>query len=669
MFYSKLAWQNIQKNRQFYLPYIFANIFTVMIFFTMVNFISNDSLKASGGGEDAITVINLGSIIIGLFATVFLFYSNSFLIKRRKKEFGLYNILGMEKRHISKILLFENLYIYIITLLSGVAVGTLFFKLMHLVLMKLMTCEIPLGFEFHTLPVLKTAILFGVISILILINCIRQVYVSNPIELLRSSQLGEKEPKSKLLLAILGTVFLGIGYYLAITSTNAIKALEMFFIAVICVIIGTYLIFTTGSIVILKILRKNKNFYYNINHFTAISGMIYRMKQNAMGLGNIAILSTMTIIALSGSISLYVGVNDILEHRYPKDVQIQYTNKDNTDTTLPNRDTIYSILEDDLSKSTLSMSNFQQYDTFNITVIRNDTGVEIKNPDTEDVDIGEYLPDNVSIITFMNLDDYNTITNCNQTLNDDEILMYSIGYDIPDTFTIDDSSYSVKRIDSFPIESGYFNITGVSEIYVVFKNKLQMDSIYLKQLEILNYPSNWNYYAMFNLSGTDEEKITFSDSFYNDLYIDEFENFSKSVVTRQERKEDFYSLYGSLLFLGIFLGITFLMATGLIIYYKQLSEGYEDKQRFNIMQKVGLSKSEVKKTIHTQILMVFFLPLITAIVHTAFAFPMLRQILQSFGLNNIKLFLMCTSVCIVIFGAIYGLIYSFTAKIYYDIVE
>lgn len=669
MFYSKLAIQNIKKNKQFYLPYIFASIFTVMIFFMMVNFTHNDSLKNSSGGDSAIQVIRFGSTIIGLFSIVFLFYSNSFLIKRRKKEFGLYNILGMEKRHISRIVLFETIYVYLINIVCGIGFGTLFFKLLHLILMKLMCNDIPLGFEFHIEPVVMTVVLFGIISLLIYLNCIRQVYVSNPIELLRGGQVGEKEPKSKWILAILGVAFLGIGYYLAITVDNAFNALTMFFVAVICVILGTYLLFTTGSIVTLKSLRKNKKFYYKINHFTAVSGMIYRMKQNAIGLGNIAILSTMTIVTVAGSVSLYVGVDDILNSRYPNDISIEYSDLETT----PNREDLYNTIQDTLTEQGRTMSNFSQYNSLDITVVIKDNGVSIENPDTAELqrDTMNYLPNNIAIMNMLTIDDFNSLTNENYSLNDNEILMYAKGYDIPNTFSIDNTQYSVKPLntDEFPIDAGYYNMNKVSEIYVIFKDISYINDIYLKQLDIYNYPSEIKYNVNFDLDGSDDEKISFAQALSDKIAIPHDNYFISPLGCKQLSKSKFYELYGSILFLGMFLGITFLMATGLIIYYKQLSEGYDDKQRFDIMQKVGLTKLEVKKTINTQIMMVFFLPLLTAIIHTAFAFPMIKLILLCLALDNLKLFLICTSIVVLIFGTIYTLIYLITSKVYYKIVN
>ncbi len=660
MFYSKLAWQNIKKNKQFYLPYILANIFIIAMFFVMINFISNDSLKHSGGGSDTIQVMGLGSVIVGIFSVIFLFYSNSFLIKHRKKEFGLYNILGMEKRHLAKVILIESVYTYVITTISGVAIGTLFFKVLHMVLMKLMKYDIPLGFEFHIQPIITTAILFGAISLMMFLNCIRQVYISNPVELLKGGQIGEKEPKSKWLLAIIGFIFLIIGYYLAITSTNALQALMMFFVAVICVIIGTYLLFTAGSIVILKSLRKNKKFYYRINNFTAVSGMIYRMKQNAIGLSNIAILSTMTIITMAGSVSLYLGIDDIINERYKDDIQIECSyNQSELDTQK-----IYTNIQDTLAEKNLTMSDYHQYNYLTITAYQTENGFIIKNPDSTENSMS--LKD-VAILTLITLEDYNSLTNQNVDLSSDQVLMYTKGYNASDTFKIEDTQYSVKLIDSLPINVGYSDVSEVAEIYVVLKDKSQLMDIYDINLKTYEVPSPLKYSISFNLDGSNEEKISFTDSLDDAIQTLSNDNCNLSIRCKQQQKESFYSMYGSILFLGILLGITFLIATSLIIYYKQLSEGYDDKQRFNIMQKVGLSKLEVKKTIHTQIIMVFFLPLVTAIIHTAFAFPMIKHILRAFALTNVKLFLICTLVCVLIFSLVYGLIYSITAKVYFKI--
>lgn len=668
MFYSKLAWQNIKKNKQFYLPYILANIFIIAMFFVMINFISNDSLKNSSGGDDAIQIMGLGSVIVGIFSVIFLFYSNSFLIKHRKKEFGLYNILGMEKRHLAKVILIESIYTYVITILSGIATGTLFFKILHIILMKLMRYDIPVGFEFHVQPVVITAILFGIISFMLFLNCIRQVYISNPVELLKGGQIGEREPKSKLLLAIIGLIFLISGYYLAITSTNALEAIMMFFVAVVCVIIGTYLLFTTGSIVVLKFLKKNKKFYYKVNNFTSVSGMIYRMKQNAIGLSNIAILSTMTIVTMAGSISLYLGIDDILNERYKNDVQIECNYNQEVEFSYNQMELdaqkIYDNIQDTLLEKNLTMSNFKQYIYLTMTVFQTEDGMTIKNPDSNanSMDLK-----NVAILTLITLDDYNNLTNQNVELSSDQVLMYTKDYKASDTFKIDGKQYSVKLIDSFPINVGYSDVSEVAEIYVILKDTSQLMDMYNLNLKEYEVTSPLKYNVNFNIDGSNEEKISFTDSLDNNIQALTDNNRIFSIKCKQQQKDSFYSMYGSILFLGILLGVTFLIATSLIIYYKQLSEGYDDKQRFNIMQKVGLSKLEVKKTIHTQIMMVFFLPLVTAIIHTAFAFPMIKHILRAFALTNVKLFLICTLICILIFSIIYGLIYSITAKIYFKI--
>jgi putative ABC transport system permease protein len=392
------------------------------------------------------------------------------------------------------------------------------------------------------------------------------------------------------------------------------------------------------------------------------------MKQNAVGLGNIAILSTMTIIAVSGSVSLYCGIDDILNERYPDDIEITYySNYAYSQEDIPSRENLYSTIQDTLKDSNRTMSNFKQYDTLNITVTQTEGGVLITNP--EAVATLSYLPDSISILALLTLDDYNTLTGEDRTLSSDEVLMYTKGYDIPQTFNIDSDSYTVIPLDNFPIDTGYYTATGVSEIYLVLSDYSQLETIYQKRLEVYESPSHLEYVVSFSLDGTDDERLAFAETLGEKLKlpVEGKDYYINPISSKQSGKESCYSLYGGILFLGIFLGITFLMATVLIIYYKQLSEGYDDRERFNIMQKVGLSQSEVKKTIRTQVLMVFFLPLVTAIVHTAFAFPMLTYLLKALALTNVKLFLICTVACILVFTLIYVLIYSITAKVYFKI--
>lgn len=585
-------------------------------------------------------------------------------MKRRKKEFGVLNILGMEKRHISKVLLLENIYIAFITMLLGIIIGMVLDKAMFLILTKMLGAEHSPGFYISKEALIHTVILFGIIFFCIYLNSLRQIHLSKPIELLNGGNVGEKEPKTKWFMAILGVICLAVGYYISVTSKNPVESLSSFLIAVILVIAGTYLIFIAGSIAFLKSLRKNKRYYYKTKHFTAVSGMIYRMKQNAVGLANICILSTMVLVMISSTSSLVFGMNDLVKTRYPNDITI-YSENINNKENVEALEKVQKVIKD--SKS--DVNNEIEYSYIVLAVLKN------KNK--------FYVPENFNKmsmsdlnkcnnILMTSLDDYNSINSENETLNDDEILIYSRRKEYEySTIQLFDTKYSVKKKIKKPIDNGPFFSNNLTEsIQIVVKNKSILDEMnnYLNEnfKEELEEESALKYLYGFDINGSEDSK----KSLYNDIKkLLKESNFIGDSECGQIQREGIKGLYGGMFFLGIFLGSIFTMATILIIYYKQISEGYEDKERFRIMQNVGMSHAEVKRSIHSQIMTVFFMPLIMAGIHVAFAFPIVKQILMMLNLTNTRLYIICTIVCFVAFTIIYAVIYSLTAKIYYHIVS
>lgn len=585
-------------------------------------------------------------------------------MKRRKKEFGVLNILGMEKRHISKVLLLENIYIAFITMLLGIIIGMVLDKAMFLILTKMLGAEHSPGFYISKEALIHTVILFGIIFFCIYLNSLRQIHLSKPIELLNGGNVGEKEPKTKWFMAILGVICLAVGYYISVTSKNPVESLSSFLIAVILVMAGTYLIFIAGSIAFLKSLRKNKRYYYKTKHFTAVSGMIYRMKQNAVGLANICILSTMVLVMISSTSSLVFGMNDLVKTRYPNDITI-YSENINNKENVEALEKVQKVIKD--SKS--DVNNEIEYSYIVLAVLKN------KNK--------FYVPENFNKmsmsdlnkcnnILMTSLDDYNSINSENETLNDDEILIYSRRKEYEySTIQLFDTKYSVKKKIKKPIDNGPFFSNNLTEsIQIVVKNKSILDEMnnYLNEnfKEELEEESALKYLYGFDINGSEDSK----KSLYNDIKkLLKESNFIGDSECGQIQREGIKGLYGGMFFLGIFLGSIFTMATILIIYYKQISEGYEDKERFRIMQNVGMSHAEVKRSIHSQIMTVFFMPLIMAGIHVAFAFPIVKQILMMLNLTNTRLYIICTIVCFVAFTIIYAVIYSLTAKIYYHIVS
>lgn len=663
-FYTKLAASNIKKNSRTYIPYIITCIITAAMFYIINSLSNNESIKKLYGGETILITLGYGTYVTAIFAFIFLFYTNSFLMKRRKKEFGVLNILGMEKWHISKVLLLENIYIAFITMLLGIIIGMVLDKAMFLILTKMLGAEHSPGFYISKEALIHTVILFGIIFFCIYLNSLRQIHLSKPIELLNGGNVGEKEPKTKWFMAILGVICLAVGYYISVTSKNPVESLSSFLIAVILVIAGTYLIFIAGSIAFLKSLRKNKRYYYKTKHFTAVSGMIYRMKQNAVGLANICILSTMVLVMISSTSSLVFGMNDLVKTRYPNDITI-YSENINNKENVEALEKVQKVIKD--SKS--DVNNEIEYSYIVLAVLKN------KNK--------FYVPENFNKmsmsdlnkcnnILMTSLDDYNSINSENETLNDDEILIYSRRKEYEySTIQLFDTKYSVKKKIKKPIDNGPFFSNNLTEsIQIVVKNKSILDEMnnYLNEnfKEELEEESALKYLYGFDINGSEDSK----KSLYNDIKkLLKESNFIGDSECGQIQREGIKGLYGGMFFLGIFLGSIFTMATILIIYYKQISEGYEDKERFRIMQNVGMSHAEVKRSIHSQIMTVFFMPLIMAGIHVAFAFPIVKQILMMLNLTNTRLYIICTIVCFVAFTIIYAVIYSLTAKIYYHIVS
>mgnify|MGYP001131155580 FL=1 len=656
-FFPKLAAGNIRKNGKTYFPYILTCIMTVAIFYLVKSLSLNPGLEKMVGAQTLAYTMFLGSCVTALFAFIFLFYTNSFLIKRRKKEFGVFNILGMEKRHLAKTLAWESLYVALIGLGGGLIVGMALDKVMFLIITKVIGGEISLGFFVSGEAIGTTVILFAAIFLLIFLKTVRQIHVSNPVDLLREGHAGEKEPKSKWLMTLLGLACVGVGYYMALTVENPISSITAFFVAVVLVILGTYMLFTAGSIALLKLLRKNKKYYYKTKHFTSVSGMIYRMKQNAVGLANICILSTMVLVMISSTSSLMLGMEDITHTRYPNDFVV-YSNEGSKERSEETFDKIRTLQTEkdlnvtgELQYTYLSFSSIEDGDTFQVS--RGDSLMNIES---------------ITNLIFIPLSDYNAAMGTNKTLEDGEILLYSnrksFNYPVLKVF---DKEYSVKeKLDEF-LGNGIMAANAANSQFIVVRDMEEINDLYEKQKEALTDIANeCRYFYGFDTDASKEEQSDFYTAMMDLLAENEFQG---SAESRFDARTSFLGLYGGFFFIGIFLGVLFIMATVLIIYYKQISEGYDDKERFEIMQKVGMSQQEVKASIRSQVLTVFFLPLIVAGIHVAVAFPLISKLLALLNLMNTGLYIACTGVCFLVFTAMYVLVYLLTAKTYYKIVS
>ena len=656
-FFSKLAASNIKKNGKAYIPYILSCVMTVALFYIVKSLSYNPGLKNMVGSSTMMTMMSMCSVIIALFAIVFLFYTNSFLMKRRKKEFGVFNILGMEKSHIAKTMAWENFYVTLISIVGGLVIGLALDKAMFLLIAQVLNEEITLGFFISDKAIISTIVMFCIIFLLILLNSIRQIHTANPIELVTAGNAGEREPKTKWVLAILGLLSLGAGYYIALTIENPLTALVYFFFAVILVIIGTYMLFTAGSIALLKILRKNKKYYYKTKHFTSISGMIYRMKQNAVGLANICILSTAVLVMVSSTSSLMLGLQDVIATRYPDDFVV-YSNETSEERAYESFDTIRELQEE----QNLNVTSEREYRYLVFPAFINGDTFEV----TRDANFSSL--GNLNNLIFVSLSDYNRVMGTDKTLAENEVLIYSdrLQFDSP-TLKIFDREYSVKeKIDEF-IGNGLIVAVAANTQFIVLPDGPDIDELYAMQKEALSDgASEIQYYYGFNSDADEETQRVFYRTLLEDYVGHGYEG---TIESKADSRSEFVGLYGGFFFIGIFLGVLFIMATVLIIYYKQISEGYDDKQRYEIMQKVGMTHQEIKNSIHSQVLTVFFLPLIVAGIHIAVAFPIINKLLALLNLLNVQLFLTCTVVCYVVFAVMYLLIYLLTARTYYKIVS
>ena len=659
--YTKLAITNIKNNRQFYFPYLLTGIITVAMFYIMCALESNPGIQSMPGAKNLGLILRLGIGVIGIFAVIFLFYTNSFIIKRRKKELGIYNILGMEKRHIAKILSKEAFFTAIIAIGGGLVTGVLFHKLACMLLYRMIGFNGGITFSFSKKGVMITAILFAIVYLLTYIYDLFQVQLANPIELLQSGNKGEREPKTKAIMAVLGVLCLGTGYFIAITTKNPIKALTLFFVAVILVIIGTYLLFTAGSIALLKILRRNKGYYYQTKHFTSVSGMIYRMKQNAVGLANICILSTMVLVAVSTTVSLYVGIEDIMKERYPNEINIRAY----YDTGAPSEDSIAPIVEKSVKESGRKIRHEEDYLELYFAAIKDQGQYSL---DKEKV---KTAGDRVSGFVVLTRED------CKKKYNEEipelaenEVALFTIKKTDMDTLVLENRSYHVKEIKQFQNTEDFETIADImDEYYYVIVNDVQdMERLWQLQKEIYQEnSSSISRQVRLDIDGDSEQKKECFENIKTALGPEQAK--ARILIdSRQSNLDEFYQIYGGFLFLGLFLGILFLMITVLIIFYKQISEGYDDKERFSIMEKVGMSNDEVKATIRSQVRTVFFLPILMAAVHVGMAFPMIKRLLSLFGLSNTALFAGCMAGTILVFALIYLLVFLKTSKTYYKIV-
>lgn len=665
LFYPRLAWTGIKNNRRLYLPYILTCIGMVAMFYIMLSLSTGEFLDTMRGGTTLGTVLGLGAGVIGFFAVLFLFYTNSFLIRRRKKEFGLYNILGMGKRNIARVLLSETLILAAVSLVFGLILGVALSKLAELGLAFFVESDAGYNFTVYPTAMGYTVLLFVCIFLLLYIKSVSQVGLSNPVELLRSESVGEKPPKANWVFGILGLVILAAAYYISVTIEQPVAALGWFFVAVLMVIAATYLLFIAGSVLLCRILQKNKRYYYKPDHFVSVSSMVYRMKRNGAGLASICILITMVLVMLASTSCLYFGKEDVLRSQYPHDFNFTV-----------NFTTLDEVTQENIDKTKAGIDAFMDKNggiSFGICGKSDRVTGELRNGVFymgDDV----YDPERSTFLYIIDLADYNRNTGSSYSLNDGEALAFANGraYD-SDTIRIEGGrEYNVVKNDGDIDFVRDTNMLGFRAVYIVVPDFYSSaeDLLQATQKQGVSEPwLQWRY--QFDSPADYDKQSEITNELFNAAteITEETASGGYGLGSLASARDDFYGSFGGLFFLGIMLSIVFILAAVLIIYYKQISEGYEDQSRFEIMQKVGMTKKDIRKSINSQMLTVFFLPLLFAIVHLGFAFPMINKLLLLFGLDNLGLLLLTAAISALVFALFYIIVYRVTSNAYYSIVS
>lgn len=649
-FFPRLALVNLVRNGRFYGPYLLSCGMTAAMYYILSYLTRSDIVASVRGAGYLQSLMYLGALVVALFAAVLLLYANSFVMKRRRRELGLYNILGLEKCHIAHLMVWETVYCAAAAILGGLAAGVLLSKLVLLLLLQVSRLPVQYGFEISLPGMANTAALFGILFLLTLVWNLAGLLRSRPVELLHSTSAGEREPRTKRLLVVLGAVTLGAGYATALTVADPFTALAYFFLAVVLVMIGTYCLFTAGSIALLKHLRNSPRYYYQPKHFTAVAGLLYRMKQNAVGLANICILSTMVLVTVSTTVSLYVGLEGSLDRMYPHDIDVvqQLEGVSPEQEAALNEDTLERV-------QTAAAEAGRKVELLQWSTLLDTVGWYTGNTFT--LTAQEGVSTEIQILT---ADDYGRLTGRTVALGPGQVLVQAENIDLPATFYIEDLPFHVAgTITDFPRYNNSILISGqAAQLSLVVADETVVSAINVRDTS-----DHREFHVQMDLDGTEAEKQAFVDPLLaadvNDVY---------SVISRQDNAMDLYTMYGGFLFLGVFLGLLFLLSTVLIIYYKQISEGYEDQRRYQIMQQVGMSPREVRASIRSQVLLVFFLPLVTAGIHVAAAFPMLCKLLELFNLFDVRLFALCAAGTLLVFCAIYALVYGLTTRTYSRIV-
>lgn len=674
MFYPRLAWDGLRKNRRLVFPYMLTCICMIAMFYILAFLASpeiTDLLPI--GARTTAEIMTLGSYVIAVFSIIFLYYTNSFLIRRRAGEFGLYNVLGMNKGNLARIMTFESLITSAVSLFLGLFLGIVLSKLAELGLMRIIGGTITYSLHIDMGCVVNTVLFYLAIFTVIWLSSIIRVSRSTAVSLLNSEKAGEKAPKTNWLLGILGVMILVTAYYIAVTIKSPLEALILFFLAVIMVIVATYLLMISGSVLLCRMLQKNRKYYYEPNHFVSVSSLVYRMKRNGAGLASIAIISTMVLVMISSASCLWFGTKDVVNSLYPGDVNLTVRFYDRKLIDEDNLDAFRKVIDD------FRIENRSETEmAFELPFIEAEGVAEGKTIDFGDFDESMMLT-KIREVSFIPLSFYNEVTGHNITLNEGEALVSSSGtavnYDHLELI-LNGNVKNYRIIDS--IDKKF--VSGINARDIIPKINLVVDDISAIAMFFENSqddpaPMNLIWRYSFDVKQSSMSKTDYAervaDAIYDVMEKDPGTAGLYSVISEERESESVYliSSNGSLFFIGLMLSIVFIFATVLIIYYKQISEGYEDVGRFEIMRKVGMTREEIKKNINSQLLVVFFIPLAFAGMHLAFAFPMIGKLLAIFGLHNKGLFIFTTLISYVLFAAFYTMVYKVTSNVYYNIVS
>ena len=693
--YSRLAATGIKKNGRAYIPYILTAALMISIFYITAFLGSNGMLRGMVGGRYMGIILRFGEIVMGIFSAIFLIYTNSSLIKRRKKEFGLYNILGLGKRQIARVLVRETIFEYLIAEVLGLGLGILFSKMAEMLAMKMLRGSINYVFYVDYVAVIVALILFAVIFAVILANSLRQLFFSRPVELLHSDNTGEKPPRTSIPGAVLGVLILGVAYYMAVSIKEVEKAVPLFFLAVVLVIIATYILFITGSVVLCRMLQKNKRYYYKTNHFVSVSQMAFRMRRNGAGLASICILSTMVLVTLSSTVSLYRGIPDSIDRDYPHDITVEMRDDETRRT-----DQLVEVLDGIAEAHGYTPTNKS---VKHILDISKDSAMYVMGLDLSLPEEYTYVFTDFYAVPLDEADD--NIKALGIELGENEVAVFEAGnkrMTVTPTLKFGELELSYQLIDIQPDSVLQQDFPDIEDFAVVYVRDMEMmGKLYKIQYDIMKSlndqrrkeaEQNGEIYDSYLWTGSLNVNYGFdiSDDIneVNDLY-EQLDNpygvwrqtigevkkgmhlSSDSywrVSTKATLYDDFYGMFGGLLFLGVLLGSVFALSAALIMYYKQISEGFEDAARFEILRKLGMTRREIRASINSQVLKVFFLPLVVAGIHLLFAFPMLTKMLSGFSFRNVPLFAKVTIIGYLIFAALYVLFYKITSRGYLVIV-